>query len=240
MTNNANNQNQAPYVDASKAKTTNKYVAWIDVMGAGGMMVRSLPNTLNFTLKLQVAALEAKVTDVRLFPMNDGVFATSDSIFPLKDLIARMYERIQLANSKAEGQMSKVFVARAAIAFGPVFDGSTITQDCSATLANDLKYAGGILIGAPVVNAHRSEQSTGPFGVFVHESARIYGPDRWSGSLMRYWDTDSPPEWIAELKGLLNSYLDHAMLHPNELDYPADSIAKHRDLAREFFNDPEL
>jgi len=233
---------KAQYVDTTDVHVQKLYVAWIDVMGSGSMMVRSLKNTLNFTLKLQSAAIDSEIANVKLFPMNDGVFAISSSIFNLQNFIVAVYERIYLSNKSAIGlkKMDKVFVARASIAYGPVFDGESVTRECSQILFDNPNFACRILIGPPVINAFRSESYTGPFGIFVHESARLYGPDTWSGSLMRYWDDNNPPEWFNELKRQLTQYFDFAAKHPHELDYPADALKRHRDLAKEFFNDERL
>jgi hypothetical protein len=228
---------KAPTVDTRHLETQNKYVAWIDVMGSGPTLVRSVPSAINFILKLQAAAVECNTKNLVLYPMNDGLFIVSDDIFEIRDLIQGVYERIHLANARAGGDMRKVFLARASIAFGPVFEGSNLTKKACPTMAANMNLASRMLIGPPVVNAYQGERHTGPFGIFVHESARVYPSNPWSGSLMRYWSPKSTPSWLAPLKQSLTEYLNYCDAHSAELDYPMDRINEHRRLAREFFED---
>jgi len=56
------------------AAPTPAYVAWLDVIGAKGAMLRSLPVAANFVFMLHVTALEdyANFPVLRLYPVMDG------------------------------------------------------------------------------------------------------------------------------------------------------------------------
>lgn len=230
----------APVVDARHIGTQNKYVAWIDVMGSGPKLVRSVPSAINFILKLQSAAVDCNTANLGLYPMNDGLFVVADDISEIRDLIKGVYERIHLANDRARGDMRKVFLARASIAYGPVFEGSSLTVAACPTMASHMNLASRMLIGPPVVNAYQGERHTGPFGIFVHESARVYPPNPWSGSMMRFWTPNSKPAWLASLKKLLTKYFIYCDAHAAELDYAYDRIREHQRLAREYFEDKSI
>lgn len=63
----------APWFNAQHlpAVPTPAYVAWLDVMGAKGAMLRSLPVAANFVFKLHVTALEDSTNypGLRLYPV---------------------------------------------------------------------------------------------------------------------------------------------------------------------------
>ncbi len=233
-------QPTAPTVDTRHIKTQPRYVAWIDVMGTGPMLVRSVPSAINFILKIQSAAIDSNQEDLGLYPMNDGLFVVADDIHRIRDLVVGIYERVHLANVRAGSDMRKVFLARASIAYGPVFEGVNLTASACNTMASQMDLASRMLIGPPVVNAYHGERNTGPFGIYVHESARVYPEKPWSGSLMRYWSNRVKPVWFRSLKQLLTRYLDYCEAHSEEIDYPYGRITEHRRLAREFFRDPSI
>lgn len=232
---------QAPFFNSEHLNIANRYVAWLDVMGSRSMMTRSLRTVANFVFKLHVASLEAQPNNIVLYPMNDGVFAVGDDFRKIQGWLTDSFKRISLANQQAEGDQTKVFLARAAVAYGPVAEGRLITSDASSVLSKNQLHRDAILVGAPVVNAFLSERYVSPFGIFVHESARTFAPagkQPWSfGTYMRYWAGEKPP-WVQQITEVIRTYLDHCERHSNELDYPVERIEKHRTMAREFFDFP--
>ena len=56
------------------------YVVWLDVMGTAAIMSRSLDITSNFVFKLHSAVLDAAGTDIKLYPVMDGVYAVAEAL----------------------------------------------------------------------------------------------------------------------------------------------------------------
>ncbi|MCW5938358.1 MAG: hypothetical protein KF884_07595 [Fimbriimonadaceae bacterium] len=235
---------QAPYFDANKLNIQNRYVAWLDVMGSRSMMTRSLATSANFIFKLHVAAIRANTKGLSLYPMNDGVYAVGDDIKLIQTWVKEAFRQVVLANAQAKDDMTKVFLARAAVAFGPVADGRTLGNGAAHELNSNAQVKDAVLVGAPVVNAFLHERYASPFGVFVHESARTFAPPNvqpWSyGSYMRYWKPGKHEAWISNLVQVLGEYLGHCADQSRELDYGLDRIREHHALAWEYFNEAAL
>lgn len=235
------------YANFPKENTPKKYVAWIDVMGSAGLLVRSLPKAVNHVLRLQSAVIRASKTvngSLTLYPMNDGVFVVSETLDDLKKCIKESYRQVALYLATCDSA-DKLFMARAAIAYGPLFEGHKVTDVVCPDVSRS-EMGNRLLLGAPVANAYAAEKATGPYGVFVHESARLYGNESHSGALYRYWSVkDQNKEatiiWVNELKSFVYRYLDYCEKRSSELDYRMDKIQEHRQLAKEFFVDlPDL
>lgn len=230
----------APYFNSRHLSIRDRYIAWIDVMGSRTMMTRSLATAANFIFKLHDAALSSPHEGLTLYPMNDGVFAAGDKILLIKDWLAGTFERVSLADMQVGDDWRKVFLTRAAVAYGPVAEGRNLGEPASPTLQANPDIRDAILVGAPVVNAFLHERHTGPFGIYVHESARTFNPPTeqpwYNGSFMRYWSKDSKPQWVTDTETLIDQYLAFCRKHTNELEYHVDSINLHEALAHEFFD----
>ena len=238
----ATRKHASPYFNCENLEAYDCYVAWLDVMGSRSMMTRSLNTAANFIFKLHVASLETPRKEVFLYPMNDGIFAVGSNLITIRDWIGGSYERINQANMSARGDQTKVFLARAGIAYGKVVEGRYLQADASRTLADpsNMRIRDSILIGAPVANAYLSEHSTSPFGVLVHESARTFAPENvqpWSyGRFMRYWPPKRKPPWVYEIEDTVVKYLAFCRKHSSELEYAVADIDRHLALAKEFFD----
>jgi hypothetical protein len=228
-----------PFFDASELVIEARFVAWLDVMGTRETMNRSLPKAANFVFKLHIASINARPADLRLYPMNDGVFGVAESIYTIKTWLSRDFEAVNKANTAAKGDQSKVFMVRAAIAFGHVIEGCKLPQKASAELHATPTVRDAIVLGAPVGNAYVGEKETGPFGIHVHESARKdarTGKALWKhGEHMRYWQAGEKPEWVEEAEAGVRDYLNYCRKHSSSLGYPVDDIKKHEGFATAFF-----
>ena len=228
----------APYFNANRVKTVSLYVAWLDVMGSRLTMTRSLAASANFVGKLHASAIANAPSALSLCPMNDGLFAVADDIFQLKDFLRGCAYSVEAANAKAR-EIDQVFLTRAGIAFGQVLEGKN-TAGASPALDSKVGIRDAILLGPPVVQAFEAEVNASPFGVYVHESARTFAtaPHKsWSqGAYMRYWSRGEKPSEVLAIEQRVTDYLEYCSRHSLELGYPEDRIARHRQLAAEYFD----
>jgi hypothetical protein len=214
----------------------NEYVAWVDVMGTQASMSRSLSATANFIFKLHAAALQAPHANMTLYPVMDGIYAAAASQADMVAFLRSVFQEVAHEFNDQPNNMYR-FVARGALAFGPVVHGRDLPQAASNTLAANPAYRDQILLGIPMVQAHLSEASAPPFGVAVHESARAFAP---TGSQPLHaiwwkWATQANQAVWDALGGHLENYFQWYAARSAALGYPADRIKAHREMAQQYF-----
>jgi hypothetical protein len=153
-----------------------RYVLWVDIMGSQGKMLRNVKTASIPLMKLHVAALTAvkknKYQPVELFPVIDGIYVICEKLGPIEFFISDVF-RSMAAEFLALDNWERS-VIRGAIAYGPVILGAESTK--GAAILGERDYARSILLGMPLVQAYQAERGAPPFGVFVHESVRAFGP----------------------------------------------------------------
>jgi len=127
------------------------YVCWLDVMGTGNQMLRSLPTAANFIYKLQCAVLEAAEEvgfnqGVRLYPVMDGVYITSQRREPLQAILNQTLCRVAITFLKEQTPFHQ-FLVRGAIAFGPVYHGCDLDPKTSYVMARHEVIRDSMLMG---------------------------------------------------------------------------------------------
>lgn len=72
--------NRRPYFTDTgiAAAISNRYVAWLDLMGASNTMARSLSKAANYIGKIHLAAFEAENSAVTTYPVIDGCYFVSE------------------------------------------------------------------------------------------------------------------------------------------------------------------
>lgn len=218
------------------------YVCWLDVMGTRNQMLRSVPAAATFMFKLQCAVLEAGEEvgldeGVRLYPVMDGVYITSRHRQPLQDILNQTLCRLAITFLKEQTPYYQ-FLARGAIAFGPVYHGADLNPNTSKVLAKHPLIRDSILMGLPMAQAYRDEGTAPPFGIAVHSSARAFAPDGdWPFRFIWHdWYKHAKPAIDpAELLEGLQKYFDWQKKHATMTGYAPDRIEHHSKLAREFF-----
>jgi hypothetical protein len=216
-----------------------KYVAWVDVMGSGSTMSRSLHRAANFVFKLHVAALEtANPHGLGLYPMNDGLYVVGGQFDHVSAWLGEFMQRLGLALQAANNNAEHMFLCRGAVAHGYVVEGKSLATQASQSLASHATHRDSILLGGPVSAAYRAEELAPPFGVFIHESARHgQGPNGnpfIRPPFLRYWPIPRP-DWVARLHQDVSAYLTYCGNHKYELGYARDRLALHCELADEYF-----
>jgi hypothetical protein len=219
-----------------------EYVCWLDIMGTTNQMLRSLPIAANFIFKLHCAALEAcddleSTAGVRLYPVMDGIYVTSDRRTPLTTILNRTL--LRLVNTFLyEEKCFHQFLVRGAIAFGPIYHGANLDARTAHVLESHAGHRDAILMGLPMAQAYGAEADAPPFGIAVHSSARAFAPagDRPFRFIWLNWfrSAESPIQ-VNELLEKLGTYFDWQRDHCNMTGYDPSRIQHHRDLSREFF-----
>jgi hypothetical protein len=167
-----------------------EYVAWVDVMGTQVAMSRSIKITANFIFKLHIAALRAQFAGIQIYPVMDGFYASTPNRNQMLSFLRTVFKSVA-EEFNATVEPHHRFMIRGGLAFGPVIHGRDVGQ-CATELQNNLPYSNSILLGMPMVQAHLSERDAPPFGVFVHESARVFAPDETEPLHWIWWKWDDP------------------------------------------------
>lgn len=232
-----------PEFDSTQMPTpSHEYVCWMDIMGTGAIMPRSLETSAIFIFKLHTAAIESNDSgDVRLYPMMDGVYAVSDSKQSLLDFIEGAFSAMATdITDNIEKEYYK-YVVKASIAFGPIVHGSDIPDEANDALTAD--YQKSILVGIPMVQAYDSEGNAPPFGVYIHESARAFSPDDETPFTHYWWEwfhrkERSHHQLAVNLSRQLSSYYEWCEQNHNSIDYEIEKIEQHRELCEEYLPEP--
>jgi len=208
-------------------KPKNYYVAWLDLMGAGNMMSTSINKAANAIARIQLAVHVAQHDhDISLqtVAINDGVFFISDKKTEIANIL-RSSILYLVGNFVARPNHPDRFLARGAVAYGPVCFGSSLAAQLTASQlkrgASDAFLQ--VIIGSPIIQAYRAESLAPAYGVAIHESARSFSPETerpFRSTLWRWWQTDdeggfskATPQPVAPLKDVffkeLNDYLNY-------------------------------
>jgi hypothetical protein len=231
------------FFDASGLVPTNEYIGWIDVMGSESIMLRSLRIASNFVMKLHIAALRASkiINVVELYPVIDGIYLCSSSQKPILQFIDFVYSTLADVFIDETDNFQR-FLVRGGLAYGPVMKGSSALNCCDELKSNNA-YTKQVLIGPPLTQAFKIEEQSSPFGMAVHESVRSFAPkDERVLSLTHYkwwkYATRSNDSSRAEkVSKILLTYFEWCSKHSLELGYKKESIARHKEIAIEYFDE---
>lgn len=233
--------------DNAIPKAENHYVCWIDIMGTKSKMENSVNTCAIFIFKLHTAILEAvqKECKIKVYPVMDGAYLTAQSTQELQKALFYIFS--DLANSFiSESENYHRFLIRASVAYGPVIHGDSVATNISNSLSSNENYKNSLLLGLPMIQAYTSEQKAPPFGVLIHESARVFHPESEEPFRFKWWKWWKCPSILEngqsnikadELYGAIKSYFQHCEQHSMELDYSIDKIKIHRQAADEYFID---
>lgn len=228
-------ENGKIFVDSSKLPaSSNEYVCWLDLMGTSSIMSQSLERATNFILRLHAAVLMHKTANISVYPMLDGVYLTTSSKKEIEALLQNVFLTLAAEFTGAASQHK--FIPKAAIAYGPVVHGCQISNAVNQDIAKNKHIKDSILLGLPVIEANAGEKLAPPFGVFVDISARSFAPARTKPFPHVWW------RWFNKRDKIRKEMLDSITKHYEWVDknkfnqtYPADRIAKHKEMALEYF-----
>jgi hypothetical protein len=228
--------NQDLYVNTQTLHPTDTYVCWIDIMGTKNAMSNSFEQASNHILRFHACCIKAtkdiENTNIRVYPLMDGIFLTSAELQPLREVINRIYEQLSELFINAVNFRHK-FVIRGALAYGQISHGEEVDNPVNPDIASNDNYKKQLLFGLPMIQSFKSENNAPPFGLYIHESARIVG--QLQGRYFQWlWD-DS--ERRLSIKESLNQYFDWCKDHHNQLDIEINKIEKYKELIDEYFSD---
>lgn len=231
----------------------NRYIAWLDLMGAGHLMRTSIQKAANSIARIHIAvdlAVEKHGYKVDIVAINDGLFICSASKKEITQIVraALMY---LVARFIAKNDPQDRFLARCAIAYGPTLSGHRLAEQLPSHKKKGKSPAtfGQIVFGSPVIQAYLSERSSPPYGVAVHESARAFSPNGetpFRSTLWRWWQTDDGGGYSQATPGLptplkdvlvpeLDRYFDYMEATLPFHDIEAGKVSAWRQLARQYF-----
>lgn len=227
----------APYFDASKMPhASNEYVIWLDVMGIQANLSQSLSVSANFVFKLHAVALAARETNMTLYPVMDGVYATTKDRSEALGFLTAAFTALAAVFVHEKNNRHR-FLVKAALAYGPVLHGSQVPKAACHVLDANPGHRDAILLGMPMIQAYTSERLAAPFGVFVHESARAFAPVGVGSIHQVWWHWYQSGKDAQHLAAELEKFFTWCALRPNSLLYGADRIEAHRRQAAEYFVD---
>lgn len=222
-----------------------RYVAWIDLMGARGIMGRSLAKASNFIGKIHDAVLSQSGTlklgsghILTAYPVIDGAYISASHRADLDDCLSEIMKR--LAGSFVhEVSHEHRFLVRGGIALGNVLEGQYLSKGSEA-LSNSEGYAGSVALGSAIGQAYLAEGQAPPFGFCVDVTARsvsMGSQPTYPTRFWRWWADDGADgaKQAAELAGKLEEYFEWMSHRLMEHEYPKDSFERHRALMQEYF-----
>lgn len=211
------------------------YVCWLDVMGMQKTMSRSLAKAMNFMLKFHNGIVEAlQNSDVKCYPLMDGVYLAAEDLEQLKNVINAVYAR--MAHIAFSRDPQHCFVIRGAIAKGTILHGRDLREkdlkfDCAKLLQEG--HVEQLMMGMPIIQAYLSERNAPPFGVYIHESARVYGDLQ---GCYYYWWHEGCQVNIQRLADDLNRYFAWCGQNKYQLEMDEHKIRQYEELVAEYFN----
>lgn len=227
---NINEQGQKYYVNSKNIAYKNKYVCWIDIMGTKNTMLESNEIAANFILRFHQAVLSMKerFTDMKYYPVMDGVYITAEKYDRMQRMLKELFTDLATMFCQQKANRHR-FVIRGAIAYGAVIDGSLITSNVCQISPNYRKL---MLLGLPVILAYQSEKEAPPFGLYIHESARI--PKNFQG---RYfiWLCNDSSGITKKLHKSINSYFNWCYAYRLYLQLDESKINRYKEQVKEFF-----
>lgn len=183
-------ENELHFTSEALDQAKDLYVCWLDLMGAGHIMSTSVQKSANFLARLHMAVEIARKScshDVRLLPINDGIFIVS----PKKgELMTVVRHTLILLAARFIGtpRPHDRCLMKGGIAFGPVYTGDQLISGIKMRrLRENPEFLERVLFGPPVIQAYRSEPAAPPYGIAIHESARAFASQGESPFQMTHW-----------------------------------------------------
>jgi hypothetical protein len=243
-------KSQRPFFNYEKAVLTEqKYVAWVDLMGAGSVLAISDFQAAIFIGKLHGAILRAR-RQVKFvgsaYPLVDGCYITSSDRSSIQALLKAIFKLVALSFIFEQVPEHR-YMPRAALSFGQVIEAKNIIE-CAPEFREKVNssYVDGILFGTPLALAYQSEKFAAPFGVWVEQNARHFCPPNGKTIRTTFWEWWSYPSSVEEvdshcdeiekiLAAKLAEHLTWSFQHSHKILYPNEKISIHREIASQYF-----
>lgn len=226
---------------SSDITTDNRFVAWIDIMGAAAAMRRSLVESASKIGKFNAAVLMAHKAaackdDVTFHTMTDGAYLVAKSAQSLQSVLAGTLANI--ARVFLSASRRNRFVVRCAVAYGEIVTSEVMDERMRANSELELvdkAILRNVMLGGPFATAYGMEGCAPPFGVYVDQSAVRAGFAE--KSIWHWWvtDDDSIGEFIRLFKMSLEQHFAYIEEHYYDHMLSASKIAEYRAKIRSYF-----
>lgn len=215
-------------INTSKIQTSKAYVCWIDIMGTKNTMSESFEKAANFMLRFHVIVSKCLNENVHHYPMMDGVYLTATNWTCMEKAIQGIFQGVAQLFIE-ERVIAHRFVIRGAVAYGQIFQGSSITQE---TCDEEIKYSDALMMGMPMIQAFSHEKYAPPFGVFIHESARIVGELQ---GRYYHWNKKEKNDYSESLRRKIDQYFKWCKNYYNYFEMKPEKIDNYLQLNEEYF-----
>lgn len=225
-----------PYFDASHLpKEKNEYVAWIDIMGIQEKMSRSVNECANFIFKIHLAASKSKPDDLILYPIMDGLYASSQKKDSMTKFLGKLFLNISNEFISENNNFHK-FMIRCGLAFGPTIHGRNVNDSAFSEVKLNDDYKNSLMLGIAMIHANQVERNAPPFGIFIHDSARSFHSDG-EESFRRSWHIwgKNEKDW-EKLGNNVVDYLNFCEKHALAIGYDSERVSAHKEMAKQYFS----
>lgn len=225
-----------PFFDNRDLSTKDKdrFVAWIDLMGAANHFLMSLPKASCFVGKIHDAGLQAQKrhTNVSLHPIADGFYAISEDWAETKEFTSRVIRSLAyIFDSESEAEHR--FLVRAGIAYGRFVDGTQMANGSKALQGHD-EYLRNVFVGCPLAWAYKAEGKAPPFGIYVDQSVTTHSGEPVAWVLHQWW-TPTQAAWAKQFGGKVKDHLVWLERNAIGTRYPTEKHAAYVKAVTEYF-----
>lgn len=225
--------------------TEDAYVAWVDVMGTGSAMRRSLEESSSAIGRFHAAIINAyhdivkkseSVNEVIIHSLTDGAYIVTRSPQRMREVLSKMM--LQLVRTFLSSSAKNKFVVRAAVANGLVVSSATMKSRILTEKGqeNDADLVRNVTLGSPFEKAYHAETLAPPFGVFVDQSAT--GTEKFSSDCVwKWWSEDDGlhKEFCAGLNASLVNYFENVKNGFYKYFVLAEKIAEYQAKAASYY-----
>lgn len=223
-----------PYFDNHDLAPTNRFVAWVDLMGAENHMLLSLPKSAVYIAKIHAAGIDAgkQFSGVSIHPITDGFYAVSERWSEIQDFTSRVMRSLAHCFQSTDDHQHR-FLVRAGVAYGRFIDGSQLETGSNSFSGQDA-YLHNVMIGSPLAWAYKAESKAPPFGIYIDQSITTHSGERIAWVLHRWWG-QVQSAWAKQFGTMVEEHL--AWLNKNAIGtrYPTEKHENYVRAVKEYF-----
>lgn len=227
--------------------TTKAYVAWLDIMGAGAAMRRSLSSASGMVGKFHASIINAyreayakdsAFEEVQIHSLTDGAYIVSTS--PERMQSALRYVMKHLVQVFLESSFENKFMIRCSVAYGKIVPASAMTNKLIENTKNQIigkEHVRNVTLGTPFEKAYRGEVFAPPFGVYLDDSVEKdsgFGNEK----IWKWWDVGKQDQvaWCHELNSVLQKHLMDVLHHYYVYGVSAEKISNYSARCASYFS----